>query len=72
MSGRLFQSLGAQIENALSPYVLPLLVGTLRKHPEADLKVRVGTYFSSKLAMYNGASPLSALNVSKRTLKIIC
>ena len=40
--GRLFQSLGAAIENALSPLVFSLDLGTLKRPTFADLKALVG------------------------------
>ena len=41
-SGRLFQSLGAAIENALSPYVLVDDIGTINSLLVAEGKVRFG------------------------------
>ena len=41
-SGRLFQSLGAAIENALSPYVLVGDIGTINSLLVAEGKVRFG------------------------------
>ena len=41
-SGRLFQSLGAAIENALSPYVVVDDIGTINSLLVAEGKVRFG------------------------------
>ena len=69
-SGRLFQSVGAQMENDLSPYLV-LDQGTFSRPLDKDRNGCSDTYLSSSSVIYIGATPSSNLNVNNRIFKIM-
>ena len=61
--GNLFQSMGAKNAKALSPFVLSLVLGTLRRSFPEDLRALTFTFGSSSSQMYGGDRPCRALKV---------
>ncbi len=71
--GSLFQSYGAALQNALSPYDRSLVLGSTnyRLSWARDLRLHGLLYTVIKLHMYSGALLWRALKVSRSILKLI-
>ena len=65
--GSAFHKRGAQLQKAQSTY-LSLVRGSSRRPFTSDRRWRLGIYGTSRSLMFLGASPLSALYTSIRTL----
>ena len=70
VQGRGFHSLGAALENALSPYVTWFDFGTVRRSLSSDLKP-LFCFHTSRSCRYTGACSCKHINVIKSILNTI-
>ncbi len=70
-TGKLFHSFGALTANALSPFVLCLVLGTASNSLKDDLRHLPVSYSFRSSVKYKGAMPFKALYVNKIILKSI-